>query len=191
MRFWILCLVFWGMGCGDGQLAMLQDDATSSFSESLPSSQNPTTEEEPLPPAFSLPREYAQLLPFHVRMKKHAAVTGVEPQDPMFDLVLRNRYGLGDHNFGQGVGAVLTWSAAKMSVWVRAMQPVCASDAMRNRYPSLPEHLNEFAVAAYGREVNQEDLELVDDAIADVTDPEQRYEAICLAMLSSMEFVGR
>ncbi len=146
----------------------------------------------PLPPAFELSRDNGQLLPFHVRVSKLQRVTGMTQDDPAFAEIMRNRYALGDHNYGQGIGADLSWSAAKMSSWVRALKPVCASEAMATKYPSLPEHLNEFVMAAFGREVTEEDLAVVEDALAEGNVPEaQRYETTCLAVLTSMEFVGR
>lgn len=178
------------LGCGDGQLALLVEDEQATFNTEQ--AEDDTRAEDPeSPPAFTLPREYAQLLPYHVRMRKLATLTGLPLDDAAFEDLRRNRYALGDHNFGQGIGADLTWSAAKMSTWVKSLKLVCASDAIKSRYPALPEDINEFALAAYGREVDQTDLELVDAAIGSTSDPAQRYEAICLAMLSSMEFVGR
>ncbi len=148
---------------------------------------------EVLPPAFELGRENVQLLPYRVRMNKLARVTGLPADDSVFDDLNRNRYALGDHNFGQGIGADLSWSASKMKTWVEGLEPVCASAAMQERYPQLPEQANELMIAAYGREAQQEDLALVEDTLAEIgmTDAATRYRAVCLAVLSSVEFVGR
>lgn len=189
MRFFTLMLLVLSFGCADGAVELQVNDTTQpDLSTELATSEGSAKE---LKPAFEIPRDYAQLLPFHVRMNKLQAVTGAPLEDPMFTDVLRNRYGLGDHNYGQGIGADLTWSAAKMSTWVKSMRPICASEAMRTRYPALPEDVNELAIAAYGREVDQADLETLDEAVNGVIDADQRYEAVCLAVLSSMEFVGR
>lgn len=190
MRFvHLVMLVMCGAGCSDGQLDVGVDENTQTDFSEIPRSSTPDA--GTTTPAFSLPREYAQLLPFHVRINKLSSIAGLPSNDPSFDAVWRNRYALGDHNFGQGIGADLTWSAAKMSTWVKSVKPICASEAMKSRFPALPEDLNEFAIAAYGREVTQEDLELVETAVELSPVPEQRYEAVCLAILSSMEFVGR
>lgn len=148
---------------------------------------------QPLPPAFELGRENPQLLPFHVRMNKLARVTGTTVDDPIFDDLNRNRYALGDHNYGQGIGADLSWNSAKMSTWVDALRPVCDSEAMQTQYPALPEHINEFMLAAYGREANEGDLQLIEDTLSEVgtTSPEERHRTVCLATLSTVEFVGR
>lgn len=148
---------------------------------------------EVLPPAFELNRENVQLLPYHVRMNKLTQVTGLSTDDPAFDALKRNRYALGDHNYGQGIGADLSWSASKMSTWVESLEPVCASAAMSERYPQLPEQINELMLAAYGREAQEEDLALVEDTLTeiDMADVETRYRAVCLSVLSTVEFVGR
>jgi hypothetical protein len=180
--------------CGMGEVELMMGDETES---NLPKYDengqviDPKTN-EPLPPAFEISRENTQLLPFHVRIAKLERVVGLSQEDPAFEDLNRNRYALGDHNYGQGIGADLSWSAAKMSTWVQSLKAVCNSAAMRDRYPSLPEHLNEFVTAAYGREANEQDLAIVEDALAEEAVPdEQRYETTCLAVLSSMEFVGR
>lgn len=150
-----------------------------------------TVETETLEPGFVLEKQEVRLLPFHVRMEKLSRVTGLPTEDPLFDEIWRNRYDLGDHNYAQGIGADLSWNATKMSVWVRAIQPICNSEAMASRYPALPEHLNELVTEAYGREATMEDLEIFEDAIAEeqLADAE-RYQAVCIAVLTSSEFVA-
>lgn len=183
--------------CGMGEIELMMDDEPVADPTNTPTVDengipiDPTTG-EPLPPAFELLRENSQLLPFHVRLAKLESVAGMTRDNPAFDDMMRNRYALGDHNFGQGIGADLTWSAAKMSTWVQSLKSVCNSPEMMERYPALPEHLNELVVAAYGREATVDDLAIVEDALADgVVPADQRYETTCLAILSTMEFVGR
>lgn len=148
--------------------------------------------EEQLPPAFELRKDAVQLLPFHVRMAKLSRVTGVPESDPIFDDVRASRYDLGDHNFAQGIGPDLSWNASKIALWVETLRPVCQSAQMRERYPYLPEHLNELLTEAYGREATADDLALYEDVLATSTAPEaETYEAVCLAVLTSTEFVAR
>jgi hypothetical protein len=175
--------------CGMGEIEMQDSQPKEVDENGFPV--NPETG-APLPPAFVISRDNSQLLPFHIRLSKLQRVTGLTQDDPAFGEIMRNRYALGDHNYGQGIGADLSWSAAKMSTWVRALKPVCASEAMLTRYPALPEHLNELVISAFGREVTEDDLAIVEDALAQGNVPEaQRYETTCLAILTSMEFVGR
>jgi len=183
--------------CGMGEIELMMGDETISDFPTAPTVDengfpiDPVTG-QPLPPAFELSRENSQLLPFHVRLAKLESVVGTTRDNSAFDVMMRNRYALGDHNFGQGIGADLTWSAAKMSTWVQSLKSLCNSPEMMERYPSLPEHLNELVEAAYGREATIDDLAIVEDALAEGSVPEnQRYETTCLAILSTMEFVGR
>ncbi len=181
-----------------GEVEMSVGDATETDfpSGSVPGKvgdrTNPDTPETQLPPAFELIQETPQLLPFHVRMAKLSRVTGLAQDDPVFDEIWRNRYALGDHNYGQGIGPDLTWSASKMATWVKSIRPVCTSAEMQQTYPSLPEDLNALTMVAYGREVEEADLMIVEDTLAETgTGEAERYEAVCLSILSSLEFVGR
>ena len=147
---------------------------------------------EQLEPGFAIHREEVRLLPYHTRMQKLSRVAGVSVDDPIFDELRQSRYDLGDHNYGQGIGPDLSWTANKMSIWVRGLRPVCNSEAMASNYPFLPEHLNEMLQAAYGREATQEDLADYESILSDVTlSDADRYEAVCLAVLTSTEFVAQ
>lgn len=154
---------------------------------------NPTTSpdrvaEEPTSnEAFDLATEQPQLLPFNVRLARLAAVVGVPATDPIFDAVRKNRTSLGDHDFANGQQPDRLWSASRMSLWVRSLKPVCASKAMRDAYPALPGSLPLLVENAFGRSINDEDRASV--AVADELAEDVRYQTICLAILSSAEFV--
>jgi hypothetical protein len=61
---------------------------------------------------------------------------------------------------------------------------------MRAMYPALPDELDALIAAAHGRSATAEDLASVETALEGLAlDPDARYEAICLAVLSSAEFV--
>jgi hypothetical protein len=141
--------------------------------------------------AFDLSTEQPQLLPFNVRFSRLAAVVGVPATDPIFDLVRKNRTSLGDHDFANGQQPDRLWSSSRMALWVRSLKPVCASEAMKTRYPALPADLPALIENAFGRPANDEDRAMVGDALADAAElPEAtRYQIACLAVLSSAEFV--
>jgi hypothetical protein len=176
----------------EGSMDMLEVDPETGEAVSIVERDNPEEPAEELPPAFELKRENVQLLPFHVRLDKLSRVTGATENDPIFDELRASRYDLGDHNFAQGIGPDLTWNSSKMALWVETLKPVCNSQQMRDRYPFLPEHLNEMLTAAYGREATQDDLAAFEDVLATNQAGEaETYEAVCLAVLTSTEFVGR
>jgi hypothetical protein len=150
------------------------------------------TSAEPAGPAFTLPRDNIGLLPFGVRMNKLVGVTGIALDDPVYAELFANRYELGDHDFANGIQPDLTWNSAKMSLWVRGLKDVCAAPAFREKYPFLPEHLNELFVASYGREAAVDELAIFEDVLADTTlDDDAKYRAVCMGVLGSTEFVAR
>lgn len=186
----ITLLTLAAFGC-EGTINLLEVDPETGETKDVDATSGEGEDEE-LPPPFELSRESVQLLPFHVRIAKLARVTGVGEDAPIFDDLMAARYDLGDHNYAQGIGPNLQWNASKMALWVESIRPVCQSDAMRQRYPFLPEHLNEMLEAAYGREATQDDLVAYEDVLADTQiSEEERYEAVCLAVLTSTEFVAR
>ena len=146
---------------------------------------------EPPEGAFTYNADLA-LLPFDVRLAKLAKVAGVSPDDPALAALRERRFELGDHDHSKGVKPDLTWSSARIGTWVKSLKPVCSSTAMRTRYPALPEHLGDLVLAAYGRHVTDEDRAAVQETVAATAlDSESQYQLVCLAILSSLEFVAR
>ncbi|MBL8744482.1 MAG: hypothetical protein JNK04_25415 [Myxococcales bacterium] len=143
-----------------------------------------------LEPAFALPDQQPQLLPFWVRLERVSSVVGVPSSDPMFSLLLENRLGLGDYDYASGVKPDRLWSPGRMSLWAKSLQPVCASEAMHTAYPKLTEPSDAVAMAsaAWGRKVDASELGL-DAASLAALEEGPRYEAVCLAILSSAELV--
>lgn len=144
------------------------------------------------PNGFTVPAQAPQLLPFSVRLQRVAAVAGVPTSDPLLAALRANRTELGDHDYANSVKTDLGWTALKMSVWVRSVQPVCQSDAMRRRYADLPANLPQLVEAAFGRAATAQDTADVQASLNGLTlSPAARYQTLCLAVLSSMEFVAQ
>ena len=194
----IVLMLLTGAACEGG----LQSSQSMPGAEPAPSPAHDATATPGLPagpsptePALALERQSVRLLPFEVRLRKLSQVTGLAIEDPAFSGLLAARYELGDYNHAQGIRPELSWDGAKMAGWVRGLKPVCAHPAMRERYPSLPEHLNELALAAYGREVDERDLSTIEALLTEPSvaalDEATRYQTICLAMLSAMEFIAQ
>lgn len=149
-------------------------------------------EAEPLPDPFELDRDNVRLLPFLVRHKRLQQLLGAAADDPAFAVLLARRYELGDYNHAQGINPDLTWTATRMSAWVAAMRPVCASPAMKARFPAFPDALDELLLAAYGTAPGPEDLAAYEDLLGDAAfDEAVRYELVCVAALSALDFVAR
>lgn len=160
-----------------------------------PTSNNtPVTPQAPasIKPAITIERQSVRLLPFKVRLNKLTQVLELPQEDPVFAPIIAARYELGDFNHAQGIRPDLTWGASRMGLWIKSIKPICAHPNMRARFPTLPEHLNELILAAYGREADEQDLIAVEDIIQDTSlDEAARYQTLCLATLSSMEFIAQ
>jgi hypothetical protein len=143
------------------------------------------------PTPFSVPHQELKLLPFEARLSKLEAVTGVPASDPIFAELIANRQSLGDYDYANGIKPDNTWSASKLVQWVVALKPVCSSSAVQQRYPDLPQSLPALIEAAYGRPATAADLAAAQESLEGLTvDADARHQAICLAVLSSLEFLA-
>ncbi len=149
-------------------------------------------EKEDTAPAFTLPRDLLALLPFKVRLAKVATVAGLAETDPALSELKANRLDLGDFDLANGIRADRAWTPSRITLWVRSLRPVCNSSQMKALYPSLPADLDKLLVAAHGRPPTPEDSALIAEALAAApVDDAGRYLVVCLAVLSSAEFVSR
>lgn len=155
----------------------------------------PVDEEEPPPPSgsaiggFVIRRDAPVLLPFWVRHQKLATILDVPTSDPVFAFLVENRLLLGDNDHASGVAPELSWNPAKMSLWAKAMRPVCAHPNMKARHPFLNIDLPR---AAWGRDVTPGEAEGIRadlDAVYGPVQSAERDEAACIAILSSLEMV--
>lgn len=186
VRTLVVCLL--ALGCS-GQI---DDPLGTAEGPGTATRRDPTSPDAPVGPAFELPRDKLLLLPFDVRMNKLAAVAGVSLDDPIFSELYRQRYELGDHDYASGTAPDLGWTASRMTTWLRALRPVCASDAMRARYPSIRDGLDALVLAAYGRRATDADRAQYDATVAGAgLDPETERNTMCLAILSSAELVAQ
>ncbi len=142
-------------------------------------------------PAFNTQDSQPQLLPFWVRMERISSIVGRPLDDPMFDDLKANRLGLGDYDYASGVKPDRMWSPARMTLWAKSLRSVCASEAMHTLYPNLatdPAQVVALASKAWGRPVTQEELSFEAPSLASLNQA-NRYEVLCLSILSSAELV--
>jgi hypothetical protein len=143
-------------------------------------------------PKFKVPAQFPVLLPFDVRLSRLSAVVGLPTSDASFALLRQNATQLGDYDYANGLEPDNTWTAFKMSLWVQSLKPVCSSQAMLARYPSLPESLGPLVEAAYGRALSEQDSADMAAALAALPlSAESRTQTTCLAVLSSLEFLAQ
>ena len=144
------------------------------------------------PPAFEVPKNQVELLPFRVRLARIAQVAGVTTDDPMLTEMRDRAAELGDHDFATGVRPNLAWTAARMSTWIKVLKPVCSNEAFRARYPAMGEDPSALIAAAWGRPATEADLADIEAALDGVAiDSEERIQSVCFAVLSSVELVAQ
>ncbi|HET6583025.1 MAG TPA: hypothetical protein VFG69_06255 [Nannocystaceae bacterium] len=161
-------------GLDDGEPQRIPTDAPPGF-------ENP----------FEVPQDEVELLPFYVRAQNLATLAGQPPEHPMFAELYARRYQLGDHNYANNVAPDLRWSAQKMETWVVALKPVCDDPTFQAKWPTLVNDPTPFLRAAYAREPNSDELQALADVQSGLTDTAVRYRMVCLAALTSLEFVAR
>ncbi|WP_236514913.1 hypothetical protein [Sandaracinus amylolyticus] len=145
----------------------------------------PTTPDDP----FALDRETPRLLPFETRLARVAAVAGIETSDPLLAPMRDQAVALGGYDHSRGILPDSSWNATRIAGWVRAVRPVCQSDAMRTRYPAVPgADLDALIQAAWGRAATAEDRTEIESAVAGLPEDAAR-ESACLAVLSAGEAV--
>lgn len=139
---------------------------------------------------FEVPTSEVQLLPFHVRMANLVTVAGLPADHPMFGQLWAKRFQLGDHDYANGVAPDLDWNADRMEQWVKAVKPVCDDPQFQARYPELASDVTKLVRAAYGRDPSDDELQAFDDVKLGQVDGAGQYRMVCLAVLTSLEFVA-
>lgn len=140
---------------------------------------------------FDVPSSEVEVLPFHVRVNNLAHVAGVDVDHVMFGDVYARRYQLGDHDHANLVSPNLKWSPDHMEAWVKALGPVCSSPELQARYPDLATDPTALVRAAFARDADPEELAAFDEVAGGQIDAAGRHRMVCLAVLSSLEFVAR
>ena len=175
------------VAAGSGCLGELQQDGPMLAPAAAPDS----VEGEAGPDqAFVRSADQLLLQPFRARLNRVAAVAGLATSDAALAPMRSQRLELGDYDFAQGISPDLNWTSQRMGNWIRAVLPVCDSTAFKARYPDWRTSLPAFVMAAHAREVLARDLEEVEAVLADASLPDGiKHRAICVALLSSAEFV--
>jgi hypothetical protein len=175
-----------GDGEDDGADDGVGDDADDGEPQRTPTDQPPALENP-----FEVPQDEIDLSPFHVRVQNLVTLSGQTADHAMFTELYERRYQLGDHDYSQNFAPDLRWSPDKMSVWVVAMKPVCDDPAFQAKYPTLVNDPTPLVRAAFARDPNEDELQAFTEVQAGITDTALRYRMVCLAVLTSLEFVAR
>ena len=166
------------------------DDGPRPSGDGGDSDEDPEPAEEEEDP-FNLPGTEARLLPFHVRMTNLATVLGVEEDHFIFDDLYTRRTLLGDHDFANGIAPDLAWNPAKMSVWVKGLDPVCGSAQFQERYPNVGADPTPLLRQILARDPDAQELAAYGEVVVGAVDQATADRLTCFAALSSLEFVAQ
>jgi hypothetical protein len=172
-------------GCGGS----IEEPTGSGEEETVRPGEDPSSVPPPEVEELVLPSERLRLLPFDVRLARIAAVVGVATTDPLLERLVARRVELGAPDYANGIQADAAWNASKIALWADQLEPICASEQMRTRYPSFPESLGPLIEATYGRRMVPEDETALAPLDAAAIDPERRYVLTCMTVLSGAEMV--
>lgn len=200
-RFTILTCVALGgcySGVGPGDRGGPEQDDAADAADSVGDAGDDSDElpprlphPDPVPPGFEVPSSEVELLPFHVRMQNLSSVTGQKLDHPMFLELWERRYALGDHDYSQLVAPDLKWSPERMEGWVRGIKPVCDDPAFQAKYPDLATDPTKLVREAFARDPEPEELAAFSEVTSGQVDGAGRYRMVCLAVLTSLDFVAR
>ena len=178
---------FWAVAI----IATLAVGCSPAFQSKTLSSSQSSSLAAPLSAAtsFSLVRKSVQLLPFKIRVTKMQNLLG-STDAALYAGLQSRRFELGDFDYAQSVAPDLTWTEARIQLWIESIQPLCSSGQFRARFP-YPASANAFIKAAYGRETNATDDTLLAEIakLSDI-DQNQKGEMLCTVVLSSLEFLA-
>lgn len=147
--------------------------------------------EPPAPPDVHLVASDIELQPFAVRMSKLAHVIERPVSDPLFDALVQQRFALGDHDYARALRPDRRWSARKIGIWVKGLLPICRSDRFAELYPAVANAPDALVLRAYGRPADAMDQMLLSEVRASAGDGVEEDTVVCLALLSSLEFVAQ
>ena len=76
-----------------------------------------------------------------------------------------------------------------MGIWIKGLLPLCESARFSELYPAVANSPEAFITAAYGRDFLAEDQMVLDEVLGTMDGADQEDRTVCVAILSSLEFV--
>jgi mono/diheme cytochrome c family protein len=125
---------------------------------------------------------------FQVRLGKVANSLNVAEIHTALGPLRNNRFLLGDYDFANAVSPRTTWESSDMGRWLENIQPACSGTRPSNPWPAAATNL---FTRAYGRAMSPADTMIMNDLDRLSIPGEEKYEILCMVLLSSMEFVAK
>jgi len=130
----------------------------------------------------------ADLLPYSIRLQKLSLLFGIAKDDSRFDKLNENRFELGAYVYAEGIPEDRSITADKITSWVEALVPLCASGILEGSY-TLPADLGKLIQDIYGRKVETSEITTLSELYSSAGDPTLGYQRVCLVLLTSAEFL--
>lgn len=141
------------------------------------------------PGLFKIERKNVMTLPYNIRLNKIKTLTG-SSDAALYAKLEAQRTILGAYDFSKGIAPDLTWTDARMTSWTLALQPICTSSVLNQKFP-FPASATAFVEAAYGRSKTATDQSVINGVQATTVTNAQKLEILCYTILSSLEFVAQ
>lgn len=125
---------------------------------------------------------------FQIRLGKVASSLNVAENSAALSSLRTNRFVLGDYDFANSVSPRTTWESSDMGRWLDNIQPACSGARPTNPWPAAASTL---FTRAYGRAMSAADTAVMNDIDRLSVPAEEKYEILCMVLLSSMEFIAK
>ncbi len=153
------------------------------------SSSSFATPDSIIPSLFKVERNAVRILPYDVCISKLKSLVASDDA-ALYAKLESKKIELGSYDFAKGVSQDLTWIDSRLSSWTQSLQPYCASQILRAKFP-FPASAKVFIETALGRDLNSDDQSTIDEITAAPVSNDVRLEMLCYVTLSSLEFVAK
>ncbi len=125
---------------------------------------------------------------FQVRLGKVASSLNVPESHTSLNTLQTNRFMLGDYNFAQAIAPNSNWESSDMVRWLENLQPACVGTRPTTPWPEGGTNL---MTRTYGRTISSADSMILNEIDNLNITSNEKYEILCLVLLSSLEFVTK
>ena len=126
---------------------------------------------------------------FQVRMDKLNYVMGNSGLSSI-NQIQNNRFLLGDYNFAQTIIPNFSWGVNDTKTWMENINDVCSSQELRDQYP-WPSGVPNLVFNSMGRSIDSDESSMISEVNNLSIPNNEKFEIMCLALLSSMEFITK
>jgi hypothetical protein len=138
---------------------------------------------------FLASRPTLRSVPYIALVNKLKVVSGLNDDSEAVKQAVKVAQSIGSYNHAQGVLPDNNWTIDKMGIWMQVADSACRVDSVLKRIQAA-EGDTDFIEAAYGRDLNAADQDMLKDLNAANLDATRRARVLCNVVLLSAEFVS-